>query len=240
MVDVRTGQGRRRTGTRRAGTRRAVGALLLVACAQVLVAEAVVASAWDAGAPYSRVDDHVSDLGMTGCGELGGRAVCSPRHAWMNASFLLQGVLVAAAAVLLRGAVPRRWRGAVVTAAVVHAAGVALVGLVPRSLTPGGPSHLAHDAGAVLAVLGGNATIVLAALALRRAERAWAVVSLVLAAVGLAAVLLDVSGADPGLGGGAVQRATMYGVPLWLVLTGAALLASGSARGRPRPGGMGA
>ncbi|WP_196250773.1 DUF998 domain-containing protein [Cellulomonas sp. JZ18] len=219
---------------RRVRARHVVGTLVLVATAQVLVVEQVVASAWEV-VPYSRAHHYVSDLGLAECAELTGRTVCSPRHDLMNAAFVVHGLLVAAAAVLLRDLLPRRARPWVLAALLVHATGVVWVGLVPGSLAEplgGVPRYVVHNVGSVLAVVGGNTAALAAGLALLRRRRAWAVVSLVLGGAGATATVLDVVGVDLGLGVGGGQRATMYPAVVWLVLTGAVLLGALAARHR--------
>ncbi|TDD48290.1 DUF998 domain-containing protein [Kribbella antibiotica] len=71
--------------------------------------------------PYSFVGNTISELGAVTCttfGEppLGPYAVCSPWHAFMNTSFVVSGVLLAAGAVLLRPQLPA---GRTTTTAVV-------------------------------------------------------------------------------------------------------------------------
>jgi hypothetical protein len=63
--------------------------------------------------PYDLTTNSISDLGVTGCGDFqrpDGSVVyaCSPRHALMNAVFVVVGVLTAAGALLTRGIWPRR------------------------------------------------------------------------------------------------------------------------------------
>ncbi len=213
--------------TDRARRRHVVGGLLLLATVQVLVVEAVVAAAWEV-VPYSRAHHYVSDLGLAGCAELTGRTVCSPLHALMNAGFVVHALLVAAAVVLLRDLVPGRARRWVVAAVVAHAVGVAWVGLVPGSLAEpvgGLPRYVVHNVGSVLAVVGGNVGALVAGTALLRRHRGWSVTSLVLGGAGAVATVLDVVGVELGPGPGAGQRATMYPAVVWLVLTGAAVVA---------------
>ncbi|WP_136517765.1 DUF998 domain-containing protein [Cellulomonas telluris] len=221
-------------GRGRGRGRHVAGALLLVATAQVLVVEEVVASAWEV-VPYSRANHYVSDLGLAECAELTGRTVCSPRHALMNAAFVVHGLLVAAAAVLLRNLLPPRARPWVLAALLAHATGVVWVGLVPGSLAEpvgGLPRYVVHNVGSVLAVVGGNVAALAAGASLLRRHRVWAVTSLVLAGLGAAATVLDVVDVDVGLGVGGSQRATMYPAVVWLVLTGGALLGAVVAAGR--------
>ncbi|WP_157751448.1 DUF998 domain-containing protein [Actinoplanes derwentensis] len=65
-----------------------------------LVLNVVVGSVWrDPG--FSWALNNVSDLGKVSCGVSGGRQVCSPWHAVMNAGFVVTALLLLAAALLL-------------------------------------------------------------------------------------------------------------------------------------------
>ena len=90
-------------------TRRTVrlGAVVWICAVQFFVMQAVVQSAWTS--PFSLIHNFISDLGNTVCGPYpagSGRFVCSPWHAAMNASFALQGVLIAAGVLLVLAAFP--------------------------------------------------------------------------------------------------------------------------------------
>jgi hypothetical membrane protein len=67
---------------------------------QFFVFHVIVELAWSQ--PYSWAQNNISDLGNVTCGAWGenGRYVCSPLHAWMNTSFVLKGMLLAAGLVL--------------------------------------------------------------------------------------------------------------------------------------------
>ncbi len=214
-----------RTGWRDAW-RHVTGGVLLLATVQVLVVEEVVAAAWEL-VPYSRARHYVSDLGLAECAQLTGRTVCSPLHGVMNAAFVVHALLVLGAVVLLRDLVPARARPWVVAAVAVHAVGVAWVGLVPGSLAEpvgGLPRYVVHNVGSAAAVVGGNLGALVVGVALVRRYRPWALATLVLGGAGAAATVLDVVGVEVGPGPGAGQRATMYPIVVWLVVTGAAVV----------------
>jgi hypothetical protein len=89
------------------------GAAVWTLAVQFFVAQAVVQSAWTA--PYSLAENYISDLGNTSCGPYAysaevSRYVCSPWHAWMNASFVALGLTIVVGAALVRGALPRGGR----------------------------------------------------------------------------------------------------------------------------------
>lgn len=130
---------------------------LIVAAIQYVVTEAVAASAWT-DPKYDYTFNFISDLGVPSCGgEVDGRTVCSPLHAVMNTGFIVQGVLFVVAAVLLFRMLPGRTRWLYLALAVVHSAGITLVGLVhgsPEAAADG--SMTWHVLGAMMAIFGGN------------------------------------------------------------------------------------
>jgi len=74
---------------------RTAGALCWLSSAQFFIAQVWVALAWTT--PFSLRLNFISDLGNTGCGLYGSEThmyVCSPRHALMNASFVLLGLTI--------------------------------------------------------------------------------------------------------------------------------------------------
>lgn len=81
-----------------------LGAILWILSLEFFVGQAVAQSAWHT--PYSMLTNSISDLGNTACGTwppasvnlarpgLSASYVCSPRHAVMNVSFIVAGVLI--------------------------------------------------------------------------------------------------------------------------------------------------
>lgn len=124
--------------------RRRTAAALLVGCLVFLVGGIAVAVTAP-GASYAWQHNMLSDLGDATCQTWDGRWNCSPRYAWFNASWIVAGVLLVLAAVLLR----RRW--GVVLAVGVGGAGL---GLVLLGAYPSDGWHDLHMAGAVLALPG--------------------------------------------------------------------------------------
>src|SRR5437868_10337754 len=92
-----------------AGTERDVrlGAFIWILAVQFFVAQIVVQSAWVT--PFSLIQNFISDLGNTTCGPYPKDStmyVCSPWHAWMNASFILLGLIILVGAMLIRKRFP--------------------------------------------------------------------------------------------------------------------------------------
>jgi hypothetical membrane protein len=196
-------------------TSRRWGGALWVGCLQFFVAEAI-ASAGFVGS-YSFRRNYISDLGAVGCS--GG---CSPLRALMNASFVLQGVLIFVGAAVVwplfpRGALSRFALGLVAASGL----GVVLVGLAPEDSAPGW-----HYLGAAENLLFCNAGAALLGVALLRDRRAPRVglLSLGFGLIGLAGLAGLAVGDDFGLGAGGVERITAYPFPLWIAGMGAWLI----------------
>src|SRR6476659_548997 len=83
------------------------GAIVRMLAIQFFIAQIIVQSAWTT--PFSLTANYISDLGNTTCGPypVGSTMyVCSPWHAWMNASFILLGVIILVGAALIWRAFP--------------------------------------------------------------------------------------------------------------------------------------
>ena len=199
------------------------GAFCWFACLQFFVAEAAAALGWPGH--YSYRDNYISDLGAAACGR-----ACSPCHALMNASFLTQGVLIAAGALLL----PRRFSpgftGVLARIALVFAAlGVATVGIAPEDLNMN--VHLmgarAHFLASTLAMLLWGVSLVFHRRTVSRLPRALqrpgpALLGFAVAAFGDVLLVFGNAHTSVVLGGGTIERLAAYPLPLWLAWTGAA------------------
>ena len=89
------------------GIRQYLGAWSALSVVQFFAAEAAVIAWWAGPAPYSRRLGFISDLGQVSCGLHGTREICSPLHPLMNVSFVLQGLGMVLAALLITSAVLR-------------------------------------------------------------------------------------------------------------------------------------
>lgn len=220
------------------------GGVVLLLSLQYFVAERIVAAAWTK-APYSFSRNYISDLGVPECLELPDRVVCSPLHAVMNSSFVLQGLIAALCAIVLRHGLSRgagRWALALV---LTYSVGTILVGLFPGSteeVIGGRLRGTLHVVGAVLSAFGGNVGALVVGGALLRGRtpvksitaRAPAGRSvprtilgtfvLLCGAVGVAGTALWFTGADLGLGIGTVERIGIDPIIAWFVAVGLATL----------------
>jgi hypothetical membrane protein len=198
-----------------------VGAACWAMTVVYLLAQPVVAAAWPT--PYELATNSISDLGVTGCGDLRqfDRVVyvCSPRHGLMNAAFVMVGLLTAAGAVLTRAVWPRRRVTAVGVAFVVLAGmGAILVGLAPANV-----NLAAHGAGALLQVPGAVGPLLLG-VAAWSTQRPVAAFSLLCGVVGSAASLLYFSQVYLGLGLGGMEHLAFDPLTVWTTVLGVVLL----------------
>jgi hypothetical membrane protein len=161
-----------------------------------VVVEAVSAGAMDPGYDYAR--DYISDLGRPGV---------SPHAGLMNAAIVGQAVAFPLGAWLtLRS----RKVLLLLSFAIVNGIGNVLVAVVHS-----GSGAAAHAVGATLAVVGGNAAILVFACTTRSRT------SGIVGAVGLAAFALFAVGVPPV---GAWERVSVYAIYGWQAVTGALLL----------------
>ncbi|WP_051004949.1 DUF998 domain-containing protein [Blastococcus saxobsidens] len=187
-------------------TRLRWGALAWLLTLQFFVVEALAEARYTAR--YSRVGDVISTLGASD----------SPARQLMNASFVVQAVLILGGALLLRPAL-RGGAGRAVSALLGAAAlGVLLVGVFP---TDGNGTM--HAIGAVLYLLGGGLGLVALAYAVRPHSEALGTAVVLLGMVAIAGTIFFLAGVTGYLGEGGTERAAAYPLPLALALTGIAL-----------------
>ena len=197
------------------------GALIWTLAIQFFIAQAIVQAAWTT--PFSLSANYISDLGNTSCGPYpidSNMYVCSPWHAWMNASFIVQGVIILAGIALISGAFPAgRARTIGMALLALAGPGSILVGLFPENvnITP-------HTIGAAAHFVSGNLGIAVLGTALAATRRRLALFSLASGLVGLLATALFISGNYLSLGIGGMERVAAYPLPLWLIVAGAVML----------------
>lgn len=199
--------------------REAVGALAWLLTLQFFVVQGVVQSAWTT--PFSLAHNMISDLARVTCGPLprapGIGIACSPWHAFMNASIILNGLLIPAGVVLTRLMWPQNRLMAVALGMIaLTAPGHLLVGLFPSDT--GALGHMV-GAGTILAL--GNTGMVVAGLAAWSDRRGPAMVSLLLGLTGIVGTILFLFLIDLGLGLGGMERVAFYPLTLWCGVHGA-------------------
>jgi hypothetical membrane protein len=193
-------------------TRLRGGALAWLLTLQFFIVEAVAQARLDV--PYSRADDVISALGTAD----------SPAHLLMNASFLLQGVLIGAGLFLLRPALPGGAGAAATVLLGASAGGVFVVGVFPSD----GNGTL-HAFGAVLHLLGGDCGLIALAYALRRRSEVVGTALALLGVVGTGMTIFFLTEVTEYLGRGGTERAAAYVLPIGLALAGTALWLLGPA-----------
>jgi hypothetical membrane protein len=182
------------------------GALVWLLTLQFFVVETVAELRLKA--PYSRVDDVISDLGTS----------ASSAAQLMNASFVLQAALILGGALLLRPALAGGAGGAAALLLSAAAAGVLLVGVFPSD----GNSAM-HATGAVLYLLSGGLGLIALAYAVRPRSEALGTALVLLGLIGTAATVFFFAGVSTFLGEGGTERVAAYVLPLALALAGPAL-----------------
>jgi hypothetical membrane protein len=197
------------------------GAVLwIVAAVGYLTLEAVAAASFSPAYSYAR--NYISDLGLPSGSPVRGQVVDSSRAYLMHAAFYLQGGLFFLGALLLTG-IPDNRRARIFLGTVgANAVGNIVIGTVH--------SGKVHVAGALLAIIGGNAAIWLGSAAIKSvAGRAWyRGVSRFLAALGLSCLaMLTVNSASTKavlVPDGIWERGSVYSITLWQLVTAVCVL----------------
>jgi hypothetical membrane protein len=197
------------------------GAILWMCCLQYFAGEAIAILGFRGF--YSLRTIFISDLGAVECVA----NLCSRWHAMMNASFLLQGCLIAGGAFLTRPWFPSGWPWTLAIGLIgASGLGVFVVGLAPEDVTPGW--HYLGAAENFLFCNAGAALLGIAMLWRPPAYRPAGALALLTGLVGLSGLACIAARLDVGLGPGGVERLTAYPFPIWISGVGAWLL-----RGRP-------
>jgi hypothetical membrane protein len=198
----------------------ALGAAVWIAAAVAYVVLEFLAAVALPG--YSYAEHYISSLGVP---------VLSPRAYLMNAAFFLQGTLFVVGAVVVARAVRARGTGVLfVGLAVITAAGDYLIGVVHGGspLRNDGYEWL-HGLGAVLAIVGGNAAVIVGTVVTGRAVavRAYRPVGVLIGVVGFVVFSMlqnynhwAIDYAPIGV----VERGCVYTIMIWQVFTGVVLL----------------
>jgi hypothetical membrane protein len=203
-----------------------LGAIAWLLTLQFFVVQGVVQSAWTT--PFSLAHNMISDLARVTCGALyrapGIDVACSPWHALMNASIILNGVLIPAGAVLTRALWPtNRLMTLALAMIALTAPGHIVVGLFPSDT-----GALRHMIGAGIILALGNPGMVIAGVAQWRDRRGQAMVSLLLGLAGVVGTMLFLNQIDLGIGLGGMERVAFYPLTLWCGIQGIVLLRRGT------------
>ncbi|MQA08906.1 MAG: DUF998 domain-containing protein [Pseudonocardiaceae bacterium] len=193
-------------------------------------AEAIVQAA--SKAPYSMVENYISDLGATRCGtvtiQMYEAYVCSPMHGLMNTAYVTVGALAAIGALLSRPAWPAGKQATTGLALV----GIAGIGAVIAGAYPEDVNLDLHLLGALLAVPMSNIGMLLLALSLRRHMPALAIFTGLMVLVGLTGLVLTTI-PQLGIGIGLTERLAGYPFEIWKTVIGTLILIAGLRRSTP-------
>jgi hypothetical membrane protein len=208
--------------------RTATAGVLLLGSVVYLAAEAIAAAAWKSPS-YSYAENWISDLGSATSGVFQGRELNSPLHVVMNTGFIVQGLLVGLAIVLLSRTIVGRTGRFTAVMGVVIAVGYVLVGTFHGSLQAEQDGTLAlHFTGAALAIFGGNVLALVLGLHWRRSAgtRTLGLLSAVVGALGLLAAVVLMATFTVDVPSGLIERCSVYSIVLWEILVAVALLRS--------------
>ena len=189
------------------------------------VDQAIVQAA--SAAPYSVTTNLISDLGNSACKP----DICSPLHAFMNATFVVVGVLHVLGAITTFRAWPRpRVSTLGIWLLVVAGDGLIVAGLAPENL-----NAAAHTTGALIGLISLNLAMILLGLAVVGTVRWLGVMALVAGIAGFIGfgLFLDRAGLAPV---GLAERIADYPATAMVVIVGTFLLASAVAGRRPTVG----
>lgn len=199
------------------------------------VAEFWSAALWT-GSDYNFRVNYVSDLGSVICRDVGANYICSPGNIIMNTGFVVQGVIIGIGGILAAHLLlpHRKVRFLVMFFLLLSAAGTAMVGFFHGSFgLPATGLNRLHWLGAGLAILFGNAGIIVFALsAVRHGPRRWAGFGLLAGTVGLGSLFLIRSPLREILGTGTIERLAVNPIIIWTIGTGILILYFGLHRRR--------
>jgi hypothetical membrane protein len=191
-----------------------VGPAFWITSLQYFIAMSIVGMNW--ATHYSILQNTISDLGNTACGVYSDRYVCSPLHAWMNASFILLGITMLIGSALIYHEF-RKNAGSAIGFGFMALAGIGtiLVGIFAENTI----SSL-HEFGAALPFVIGNLALIILGLALDL-PKSLRLYTLLSGVVSLTAFCLLITHAYLGIGIGGMERLVAHPQTIWLIVFGA-------------------
>ena len=208
------------------GLSKAVGIAFAAAGLIYLATETLAAAAWRTPR-YSYARNYISDLGVTGCGELfHGRLICSPLHALMNTGFMLEGIFFLVASVLAARLIAAPWRYGILLLGAIHGVGMLLVGRYNGSQAALVDGTLRfHLLGAQMAIVAGNLALILYGGAAKRIPlpRTLSFSSIFLGGGGLLGAITLVAQLTS-IPDGLLERSSVYSIMLWEIIVGVSML----------------
>jgi hypothetical membrane protein len=181
------------------------GGVAWVLTLQFFVVEAIAALRYGG---YSYSTNVISDLGTA----------VSPARLLMNASLILQGLLIIAGAVLLRPGLSGNGGRLARALLVIAGLGVLLVGVFPSD-----GNATVHEVAAGAHLLGGGIGLIALAYGVRPRSEALGTLLALLGLVGVIGTVFFASVVFLGLGEGGMERVAVYVIPIGLAVAGVAL-----------------
>jgi hypothetical membrane protein len=190
-----------------------IGPAFWIVSVQYFIIQLIVGLLWSAH--YSLLQNTISDLGNTACGDYFGRYVCSPAFTWMNASFITLGLTIVCGSILIFHEFRQSW-GSFIGFSMMASAGIGtiLVGIFPENI-----NSTLHSVGAFMPFFFGNIALIIFGLALEMPSRL-RLYSISSGAVGLVAFLIFLTHTYLGLGLGGMERVVAYPQTIWLIVFG--------------------
>ncbi len=195
------------------------GVLLLLAGAAILMSIITAEALFPRS--YSTAQNAISDLGST---FQPGDEVREPSATIFNSAMIVTGLMVAAASLAVRRALPGR---ALPVSIAAMGTCIFLVGIFPGTVEGGEPSSSGvHPIVALLAFLSGGLAAILAG---RRTRPPFRYISILLGVLALLSLALSGWLSDTRLGEGGIERWVAYPTVIWLIAFGGHLLGRASA-----------
>jgi hypothetical membrane protein len=203
-----------------------IAAWLWMGCLQFFLAEAVSTQGF--GGQYSYRLSYISDLGAVHCTA----GLCSHWHLLMDASFLLQAVLIASGTLLLPLRFSPGWLGIIARVLLLLAA----FGVYDVAIAPEDVDINKHIFGAGLNFFTAALAMLFWSIALAlhrrgrppsraRSQQIWVTFAAALiAGIGVRLLYRPMGPVNAFLGAGTVERLAAYPLPLWLAWTGWSVL----------------
>lgn len=178
---------------------------------QYLLAEKLSALSW-VNPRYSYSQNYISDLGIP---------FRSPLHNLMNSGFAIEGVLFFIACWLLCHNFNGIGRVVFIATGLIHAVGGVMIALFHSGGETTGLTL--HQVGAVMAIAGGNLCLITVGcvMCFNAGFRRYGALSLILGCLGLLCMVTITYNIFPI---GIIERASVYPITLWQILTGLGLL----------------
>ncbi|KWX88983.1 hypothetical protein AMQ83_03410 [Paenibacillus riograndensis] len=182
-----------------------------------LLCEAISAYAWS-NPSYQYAINYISDLGIPVVTQFMGRTINSPLYFVMNFGFFANGILFAIAYFMIMSALPTKRKMIGLAITVVYTIGIIMVGMFPGYDWWGEPFH---GLGAMLAIVGGNLSILCGGLMSHRIiPQKWvSTLSVIFCIAGIISFALFL-GINNNRYAAVFERMSVYTIMVWCIIFG--------------------